>query len=506
MALGEQVTKEFFEKVEERLKKHFVTTGDSGGLKVENFVPSTGIGRFDASYHPTNNRLDITVNASYDFTDIGSDTPWLLSEQDQFKKDAKRLIEEGWSDRYLITCSKPGWLKFYARVNVNFNEVSKGRESYIVRVIRLAKPKSSGGIDHGVFPHVCGVNNWANELDEFKRLDHLFNFAEGRIRGGLRDMTQLKDGDFFAFPANIHELSVDMRLRLAKFATLVNTVRTDDLRGIRAFTIALSGRSDSILKFGLGDKRANAVAEFLNAKVRHGDFAKVTDKGSSLHGVKDALQVLKQRTNNPSNGAGGVLLVIGTPKDVVREVPRKYVVMLHEFGHMLGLPDEYMGPHSEKTISKMQLDSIVPSTYIAAKANTGNERLKKMQERLLKEIETSGVVSPLFMGTSGIANLEEMKEYSKKSQEYGDLRSEMRKKTGGGGAYESWKARNPEPKPPTDMTMVSSSIMHSGGDILPAHYITIWSSLCKITAGYVDPDQWKIVPTDTRPSTIGFFK
>jgi hypothetical protein len=36
--------------------------------------------------------------------------------------------------------------------------------------------------------------------------------------------------------------------------------------------------------------------------------------------------------------------------------------------------------------------------------------------------------------------------------------------------------------------------MHSGDEILPAHYVTAWSALSQITSGYIDPDQWKIVP------------
>ena len=49
----------------------------------------------------------------------------------------------------------------------------------------------------------------------------------------------------------------------------------------------------------------------------------------------------------------------------------------------------------------------------------------------------------------------------------------------------------------TPATTVSSfNSMHSGEDILPAHYVTFWSALSAITASYVNPDQWKIVSKD----------
>jgi hypothetical protein len=484
-----------------------------GGERVpslENFVPATGIGKFDLDFSDKKNRLDVTINFCYDFTKEGSEVDWDLATEGKFRLAAKKQIEEFWSERYIITCAKKGRESLYADVFVNFNEVARDKAAYIVKVARLARPKSSGGIDHGSVPHVCGVNNYANELDESKKLDQLFNYTEGLIRGRLRDMGGQKTGDFLVFPANSAELSMEMRLTLAKFCTYVNSVRTDEFRGIKAFVIGFHGKKDSFFSHGLAAKRATAVEELLNAKVRHGDFAEVSDKGKPLSVIRDAVQVLKNRGANPSNSYGGVLLVIGTPTGTAREAQRKYVVMLHEFGHMLGLPDEYMGAHSEKTISKMTLDSVVPSTYIAAKAATGNERLKVMQEGLVGEIEKSGVTAPVFMSTTGTGNKEEQMEYTKRYDAYHKMRDVARKKAGKDtDAYEAWKAKNLEPTPPTDMTTISSSIMHSGGDILPAHYVTIWSGLCKMTAGdpyNLTPADWKIVPSGKGQSTLRYFK
>lgn len=36
--------------------------------------------------------------------------------------------------------------------------------------------------------------------------------------------------------------------------------------------------------------------------------------------------------------------------------------------------------------------------------------------------------------------------------------------------------------------------MHSGENTVPAHHATFRPALSIIIAGYIDPDQWKIVP------------
>lgn len=497
--LTQQQQAEFNTRMDALRKRAFLEAGRLNELKIEQFTPATGIGKFDAVYSPQNNLLDITIPARFWFNPrvsadpADSEAAWTELEKQEFMRKAVERAAV-WSDRYIITCAKPGWLNFHANVRVTLKPVGHAKEYYVVKVRKLVKPKSSGGIDHGKVPHECLVNNWANEIDDSKRVDQIFNFKEGLIRAKLQESDMHRTGDFVSFTANSTTIVPEDVLRLRRFMQYVTQHRTSDLVGIKAYVIAFTGKKDSMFSTGLKKGRLANVIDLLNERVPQDQkFAEAGNADEPW--AKAAIKVLNARPKHPANSFGGAFIVIRTPGDVVREVPRKYVVMSHEVGHMLGLPDEYMGVHSEMTVSKMQLDAVVPATYQATRAQNGNDRLRKMQEGLIRDLTGSGVVAPQFMGTTGIGNVEEMTYHEKVKENYYNQRKKAREKLGqDSDDFATWKERHPEPEAPTMLTTISSSIMHSGDEILPAHYVTAWSALSQITAGYIDPDQWKIVP------------
>ncbi|MBY0410115.1 MAG: hypothetical protein K2Q97_08300 [Burkholderiaceae bacterium] len=500
---------EYGRKLDALRMRHMQQAGLSGDLKLEAFVPATGIGKFDAVYSPQNNRLDITIKVMFDFVDDlspgQSEEKWTRIEQMKFISEAHSYAA-AWSERYLITCARPGWEKFFANVFVKFEMAPRTQQYYTVRVVKLRKYKSSGGIKHGETPHICEVNNWANQKDSTKSAEQLFNFKEGIYRGKLRDSLPDKSGDFVDFSANSKTLSTAEGLRLTRFANFINANRPPELQSIRIFVIGVTGKNDSFLKRGLSKERSASVVELLNSRIVGSDMAVVASGDEPW--AKQALQLIKTRSRNPATGNGGVLLVVGTPPGTVREVPLNYVVMQHEIGHMIGLPDEYMGIRSTDTQTKMQLDAVVPSTYVASKLDTGgdNARLINMQGGMVKNLVTANVPAPLFMGFTSRADGEEGALSDRIQSIWEGQETAAAKKFGRGtDELKKWRVRNPQPVAPTGITTISSSIMHSGEDIVPAHYITFWSALSIITAGYVDPDEWKIVPTGKGTSTLRHF-
>lgn len=511
-SLSDAQLKEFFAKVDARLKQHMLAASDRGELALQNFVPKTGIGKFDAKLDVRKHRLDITVNFAYDWVrDRGNPEHqiWAPMDQIKFRQAAKPLIEKGWSELYTLTSAKPGWLDVFADVFVHFNEVDSAQAAYIVRVTKLRQFKSSGGIDHGVTPHVCGVNQFACEVDTSKNAGQAFAYKEGIIRNFLRQTSPTGGGDFVPFEPNKTELDTQASLALAKWTTLARPQLGPDLSALRLFVVGFRGKSDSVTYRHLESKRAEAVVAFLNTKLKTLDNTPIALAVAETDPVAraDVTSLKARTTENPKLGKGGALVIVGTPVGAARVLPFRYVVMQHEFGHMLGLPDEYMGVHDNLTKSLNTLDAVIPATYQAVRAENNHERLQRMQHGMAVDLQTANVAAPNFMSTTGNARTLEAQQHDTAMNKYYDARADARTKANGNEAkYEAWKRKHPEPVAPANTSTVSTSIMHSGDEILPCHYVTIWSAIANITAGYIDPAEWKIVPNPRKPSTIARFK
>ena len=77
-------------------QRAFEQAGRAGRLKVTDFTPATGIGKFDAQYLPDQNKLNITVNFRYLWVQDRKkpeELPWHVDDTNRFRRAAKHLIE-----------------------------------------------------------------------------------------------------------------------------------------------------------------------------------------------------------------------------------------------------------------------------------------------------------------------------------------------------------------------------------------------------------------------------
>ncbi|KJZ02695.1 MULTISPECIES: hypothetical protein [Pseudoalteromonas] len=485
------------------MKENFIRDGIRGNLVVKDFVPATKIGKFDLKVEPHKKKITVIVKVFYRFVDnIEDQLTWSMNEKNEFKRNARRVILEKWANNYRIRCTKQNWEEFVMDINFVIAEVNNPAYCrYVIQVTKLARYKSSGGINHGVVPHVCGVNNFANEIDITKNQESIFNYKEGLIRAGLRSLLTEGDGDYITFSSDQHLLTTGIKTYLDRFLAIVRLRRTPDVLGIKAYIIGLKGKNDSTFTYNLESRRATAVSNYINQRIVGDNFALVAD--ASQQWAKDAVTFLKTRTRNHtvSGQDGGVLIVIRTPHDVERTVPHKYVVMAHEFGHMIGLPDEYFGVHSNSTMAKLRLDNVWPSTLRSQTVTTGNNRLRDMQDGFTQMATQANVTLPNLISTTTTPKRPEARYERQKVDEQNDQisqRKQQLKNTFGQNSWAFKKYRDTHPylyAPPT-LSAISNSIMHSGSEIQKAHFVTIWSALCKATENHLACTDWEIVPAE----------
>lgn len=85
---------------------------------IQDFVPSSGMGRFDASYVPDVGAMEIVVAAHFEFIDGNparmpgfppEDYQWTPQEQEDFRVSAMDEVRETWSDQFRFRNTTAGW-------------------------------------------------------------------------------------------------------------------------------------------------------------------------------------------------------------------------------------------------------------------------------------------------------------------------------------------------------------------------------------------------------------
>ena len=458
------------------LKDDFKLRESKGWLRVSNFTPQSGIGHFDAAYDPTAGELLITVRLHFSFythkqsleqlhATKKKDTPgyvvpdlagvadgpkWSASEIAGYKRRFKEIQEGVWSHQYRFVSKKVDWREYSARVRVVVDtEAARGNSHYRIRVFK-SPPDGKGRAMISHSPEWDGIFYENDlELENDKKRDTAYMLYAMK----WLDSVIAKTGcDFIAFDKGSTQLTALAERKIGLFA--VSGARyfnaTTESAGLKIWVYSQTGPGELFVK---PTERSKAIANKLLEYLRpHVGLVEVVPKFSKQNWIDNYVKRnLTRLESGPSASAiakrefqGGMLIVKNYVEDsnLIQEapgLPRNYIVAAHEFGHVLGNPDEYQGiccNALQNQIAKWQ--PVAP-----VKVNVDNERLTKQHEGISKLIKAADVPAPFYGSGAG---------------------------------------------------MVTESIMYAGAQVLPAHYAPFWEALLNCTWPFLLAGDWKIEP------------
>jgi outer membrane protein OmpA-like peptidoglycan-associated protein len=315
-----------------------------------NNIPSTGIGKFDARYFPAAGIMPVTIKLHFDFVEADN-TPGFLERMRRrlggqsnaafFWSDAEKAdyvnqfvarVSARWSNQHTIHATKPCWTELFAIPVVTPVSVEDKAGAHFAVTVH----KSSGpGIDYK-----SGVNNEhllnpaTQPTADFWQSDNRENadFNSGSVARTERQRLEAALTGAAAHPIQFLRDSSDVNSidggasgKLSAFATVANQANPSaPMIPIKIDAFA-SAEGDAGHNSTLAQQRADAVAGVLRGAGLRQPLA-ITG-----HGPVGA-------PNDATNRRADV--VVDTAFETTYHGNR-YSVTEHEFGHMLGMPDEY---------------------------------------------------------------------------------------------------------------------------------------------------------------------
>ena len=446
----------------------FLDAARQGKFSVTNWEANTGIGRFDAEYNPQAGQFNVTLKIHVEFRNHS--LKWRDDEKLAWEPRAFRVVEDFWSKRYVFECKRPGWEKYKAQVKVTCVPSALGAAHLHLTVDKVDPNVGTqgGGVGWATMPPGCLIDNLAIEPKNQRTLrECIFNTRMVQMEEGLanRGLTAIP------FAKNSADLSPQVKMKLMDYARFIHRIATKDVTGIEIYVYGGAGGTDGTFQRGLGKRRAEAVADVLDCVMRDDTAVTATDSASKSTGLKNQiLASLSAAAGNPvtSTNYQGVVIVPHVRPNVDRAAEMNYIVLCHEIGHMLGLPDEYMGLLHPQLTVRSNSDNLVSQTL----------------------------------------------QVAMKSGDPAQWDDNTARKAGMQAGMSDLLGQNPDVKAPTFMNqtqmlgslqIASSSIMYAGMEVMPAHYLTLWSCLCEMTWGSIDPRHWKISPSPNNRDGFRYF-
>ena len=431
--------------------------------QLKNHIPSTGMGRFDAEYFHDRDELVITVRPYFEFCQTvagGLATPggWAKPDEDAFVDTFRQQAVAAWSGKYSFACIKPGFTELRADVVVDVvRELDPAKAHFHHRIQKNRGMITGIGREQNDDPTKINVGNFT-EADAPVRPHDSKSTCAGIASHDVERLQDLAK----AHHVNPIKFTKGSRAQIAPAsrqnldAFILAVLRTERPGSVPVPLVATgkSNKREASARGNPAQDRANAVKAYIDGKairnkpcetrlfddVVSAQEAVYKSKKSKLskEAEKEKLDPLKARQDHRE-------VELDVKEDFVWNGD-PYSILAHEFGHMLGNPDEYFAYGSaavrDAKVRQLQAsgtpEDLLLATKIAALTPTGVASHSSAQEGMVRLAEGAG---------------QEIPEYGPKT----------------------------------------SSIMSAGADVLPVHYTPLWEALSKITSDVITREEWSIV-------------
>ncbi len=432
----------------------------NGPYTLSDHVPATGIGKFDALYEPDTGQMKIIVKVNFEFVDYTDanyqlegvahnplDPKYLQAQWDTAAKqpwiaEFKNQIDRIWNGKFSMHCIRPGWEDISATPEMEVREVPDGQQHFKVKVDKAAlvndqKMRTMGGSSY------VDSEKGITQLREFDLVDkvsdpsvHAYLHA-GEKKGSITpayklDRTRL-EGMLAQFGKLVYQDGGTDLQNPRQLMNLIDAIKRTEIPSNLAHLHPIVIEKNMV---GLPGQRPNWRLAALRAQV--------LEERLRAAGIRNPVQV-----SLGSENFNGLALNIAPPDPVVENLYVQNwsrISAAHEFGHMIGLVDEYNPAASTEMVKKMVSDGLLPpdtpGSHLSAKGANKASGQGAKQSAYASLLEDTGLSAPDF---------------------------------------------NPNESAP-----MSTSLMTGGYEVMAQHFVTFWEALTLMTATHVDKKYWEI--------------
>lgn len=329
-------------------------------LHVDNYIPSTGIGKFDAKYFPASGIMPVTVKVHFNFVQadntpglverlrrraLGQSTSqyfWTDAEKETYRNDFVNRVQARWSNQHTIRATKPCWTEFYAIPIVTpvATDTAAGAH-FNVTVHKSSGPgidyKSAVNNEHLLNPKMQPTADfWQSDNREEPDFNSksVATTERRRIEGALASAAASP----VLFAKDKDELSASAQAALDTFGAALKDANPSAPMIPLTVTGFASAEGQAAHNQALADKRAKKVTAVLRSR-----------------GARQPLSSPAKAPLGAANDASARKVEITADHTFeTTYAGSRYSVSEHEFGHMLGNPDEYSNAKAGTPLGNVQ--------------------------------------------------------------------------------------------------------------------------------------------------------